>query len=867
MSKSPIFNNLRILIIKSSELPQDDLDDIMKTVKDNGASECLVYELPHDEPDVTITMDKTQFLSQFPQQIHCIISKTVDFSFYRIAAFDFLIPVVLPKWVDHCLQFKRLMRTTCYSPNLMHFLKDCYIYVSKHSLNRVEYQFYCSIVTVFGGTCMDYLSTKATHIITWDKDDVAIKAMQKFNKYKVTYLMPNWLVDCLCALEFIDEERYLIDINAEDSTVKQQSQNLWNVTLSNIENWKVISDIKLGKKIVLGDDLALPGTSYKFLLNWIKKCLGAEITLVAGSSQLKDSQADVYIGYSDNTEGVENANECGILCANIPWLFYVWQMQTFVHPMSKLLLSPLKRPVFRSEELKATFTNYYGEQRYYIQLLVEALGGVCSTELTKKNTHLISAIADGKKYEAACAWECCISVNHLWLESCYKSGQKLDPQSEEFQQFPAKGGLSNSLGQMTLANIVEDVPKLDDQVFNNTAEEIFEDSQLASKENSISIAETSVAKENDEQAPTEPATNDEILQGILPDKNDIVNVELPEKSEPANEGQLDVHEFRSDKSSIATPLPSREPSSLPTTGSVETLSQPLTPMSDNRRKAKAKAAEKLHDDIESLNEFQKINKRKRSPEVLPEVIQEIKKQKALDSKADEMVSYLNISHKPYRIKAVLTNCHENLSDLDMLTLSKVGIIITPEIDSHTNTIIAPKKARTAKFLKSFSLKPLKYALTPMFITDILSNISKQQPIELEMSKYFISDIDSNVLEKTKLSTKVFARHGLTRVNLSDDIPGGQKLISSILKCHGMEEVNAIGRKFQLEDLVENKVKKKSANYILIASKASAAKKFNKCVKDADKSKKVFVVEWNWCVKSIFDLDINLEDHEYVIYNK
>lgn len=891
MSESSIFSNLRILVVKSSELSKDALDDIINTTKKNGALECVVYDLSQEETNNTSYVDKGQFLSQFSEQIHCIISKSIDFSFYRTAAFDFLIPVVDPKWIDHCLQFKRLMRTTCYSPDPMHFLKDCYIYVSKHSLNVVEYQLYCAIVSVFGGTCMDYLSTKATHIITWDKNDVAIKAMQKFHKYTVIYLMPNWLVDCLCGLEYIKEDEYLINVNEDDLALKEKSQKLWDRTLNSIDDWKVIPGFQLGKKIILGDDLALPGTSYKFLLNWIKKCLGAQITLVAGPSQLKKSQADLYIGYSANTEGVKNANECRIVCANIPWLFYVWQMHKFIHPMSKLLLSPLKKPIFSNNELKATYTNYYGEQRYYIQLLVEALGGICSTELTKKNTHLISPIASGKKFEAARAWACCTAANHLWLEQCYKSGQKLDPQLEEFQQFPVNGGLSRSLGQMSLMDHIENQSDLDEKPSQEPPEEELRDSQQLNKEHPISMPTTPAAEEHLTQ--TSKSSNHDVSLTNAPEdeQGDVTQVpkssnndtsltkfpkELQEEakeSTPVESPEMSVHqengtiESKNDKGSIATPITSRELSSLSAAESLENPSQPLTPMSDTRRRAKAKAAEKLHEDIESLNEFQKINKRKRSPELLPEAIQEIKKQKALDSKADEMVSYLNISHKPYKIKAVLTNCHENLSNLDILILSKIGVIITPEIESFTNTIIAPKKARTAKFLKSFSFKPLKYALTPMFITNILTNINKEKPVELEMSKYFIPDIDSKVLERTKLPTKVFARHGFTHVNISDDIPGGYKLISSILKCHGMEEVNAIGKKFQLEDLVENKSKKKSPNYVLIASKASMAKKFNKCVKDADKNKKVFVVEWNWCVKSIFDLDINLEDHEYVIYNK
>lgn len=886
MAETKIFSNLRVLVIKTDDISSDELSNIKRTIEENGALDCVVHE-PIRQIDCAVA-EKERFISQFPEQIHCIITRTVEFSFYRVATFDLLIPIVSPAWIEDCLKFNRLMRTTCYSPNPIHFLKDCYVYVSKHALNEVEYPFYCSVITAFGGTCMDYLSTKATHIVTWDKNDVAIKAMQKFQKYRVQYVMPNWLIDCLAGLEYVKEDSYLIDVQWDDSQLKRRSEELWEKTMSNLDNWKKTLNFRLEKKVVLGDDLALPGSCYKFFLNWIKQCLGCQITLVAEPSQLAQSNADIYVGHSASSESVSIAKANGLICANIAWFFYIWQMQEFVHPSSKLLLSPLKKPVFTKEELRATFTNYYGEQRYYIQQLTEALGGICTTELTKKNSHLISAIAFGKKFNAAKAWDCCIPVNHLWLEKCYKQGEKLDPMLPEFQQFPVSGGIKSSLGQMALEDIASDTSPLLEKP--QKATELYMDSQEAAIEEPIVIpdklsdvedaskgqSEQRKLEEAEAEAETEAETEakvetiekkteqQEVVKESTPFQTNNGSKNIQDASDFSNNHE---NEFSADKSSIATPMASREATTQFSNESPDPTSQPLTPMSDSMRKAKAKAAEKLHTDIESLNEFQRINKRRRSPEILPEAIQELKKHKALDSKAEELVSYLNISHKPYRIKAVLTNCHENISDLDILVLSKVGIMIYPEVESNTNTVIAPKKARTAKFLKSFSFKPLKYALTPMFITQVLSNIKKEKPIELQMEKYFIPDIDPKVLEKTKLPTKVFERHGFTHVNISDDIPGGCKLISSILKCHGMKEVNPLGKKFDMNDIVKNTGSKRSPDYVLIASKASMAKKFNKCVKDTDKSNKVFVVEWNWCVKSIFNLDIDIEDHEYVIYNK
>lgn len=317
----------------------------------------------------------------------------------------------------------------------------------------------------------------------------------------------------------------------------------------------------------------------------------------------------------------------------------------------------------------------------------------------------------------------------------------------KFQEFPPHGGLMQSLGQMPL----EDNSNLMEEMISNEDKEHLADVYIPATSESNVTRVSNISRENNQSNETDKALESEAICKIsTTDYASKTGALIKELEDAMDQDKEEKHSFE-DRNSFATPLPSKEPSITPSIGNYEDEAQPPTPSTDHKRRAKTKAAEKLHTDMESLNEFQKISKRKRTPDILPEELVEIKKKKVLDAKADEIISALNLSQKPYRIRAVLTNCHENLSEMDLLLLSKIGVIITPNIEPNTNTIIAPKKARTAKFLKSFSFKPLKYALLPTFITHLLSRISKAQPLEFDMTKYFIPDISADVLQKTKLA--------------------------------------------------------------------------------------------------------------------
>ncbi|SSD61055.1 uncharacterized protein SCODWIG_02816 [Saccharomycodes ludwigii] len=390
---------------------------------------------------------------------------------------------------------------------------------------------------------------------------------------------------------------------------------------------------------------------------------------------------------------------------------------------------------------------------------------------------------------------------------------------------------------------------------------------------------------------------------------------------------------------ITTSVPSSSPISVEVTSS--------------SRKAKTKAFQKLHTDIENLNAFQKQmsyssgnsahnkggmtagNKRKASDVLLltPHEKEERdnlhKKLKSIENMLTENKigvsgekQYLTNGTKKngkkiYDIKALVTGTKKDkhVSDLEIQMLQKIGIEIIDDIDTNDssvcnkklNAIIAPKKLRTAKFLKSFGFQPLKYCLLPQFINKVLEILERSSLPQIlngdieqnviifpKPEDYFIPEMDMDLIrEKTALKNhKIFERCNFINVHISQDIPGGVNTIGNILKNNGVQQVkpvtNVSNNKTKFKDLIKNikmfetgntgtknrkLVMSKDADeyvpdYIFIVTKSSQAKYYSKlCRNDGNKNNKVLIVEWNWCVKAIFDLDVDYNEPEFVIIKR
>lgn len=311
------------------------------------------------------------------------------------------------------------------------------------------------------------------------------------------------------------------------------------------------------------------------------------------------------------------------------------------------------------------------------------------------------------------------------------------------------------------------------------------------------------------------------------------------------------------------------------------------------RKAKAQAAKRLHQDIESLNEHEKNSSKKRKVRdrngalLLPEEIKQLERIEKLKSEAKDILSknkyIFNEETKQiiiqFNINAICTGFAVNdLSDVDKQLLELLGIhLLHDDIDKHLfedqrihrgknriNTIISPKMARTVKFLKSFSLTSLTNFLVPQFLIDLIDDAKNGKNIEKYRTiphKYMIEGIQEEMIEKIK-GPKVFDKSSIHEINVVSDIKGGPRVIIDILKCHGIKEASIVSKTYSLEDIKRNR---KSPNYVLLASTKAQANKFKKML--ADTNATVLVVNWDWCVNSIFNSTTNYDDKQNIFYSR
>lgn len=227
--------------------------------------------------------------------------------------------------------------------------------------------------------------------------------------------------------------------------------------------------------------------------------------------------------------------------------------------------------------------------------------------------------------------------------------------------------------------------------------------------------------------------------------------------------------------------------------------------------------------------------------------------------------------------AVYTNCLDIVSKIDLKILELLGIKLYENItDSNKhelNTIFAPKRLRTVKFLLSLSFQPLEFCLTHYFVLDLLQivhdnvEMTEKMSIKLQLAKYRIPEITDELLKFTRLPTKVFERHGIKNVNVIYDIPGGATTITKILQSHGIRKVKMLNRNFTESDIVSNESSDPSVvpEYIFVATRQTQVKKFTKLVNKSARKSTIFVVEWNWIVDSIFNLRLDFHSDTNVAF--
>lgn len=969
MKNSILFENLNFLIIDNGS-DSSLINNTVRLLKDNGASYVQVFDC---SKNINTTNIKSWFIEEFKDiDLHFIISEDCNFSFYHVAAFDFLISVVTTEWLNQSIKNNKHIKTVLFSPDRRHILKDYQIFVSgQFCQGPAEHLFYTELINALGGTCVNFISTRTTHIIAIGPNDTYVKAVIKktSSSSPMKFVYPTWLVECFKTGKLVETEEHTIEINDPLATSDKLSETWERVIDISFSDFQNNSDFLSGKRFLIGMDLSTSPNTYIVIQQMIKNYGGTIYHQISESNVINHSELfDCFLGYTTKSKeydlltSSDPHNLSSKSIGNIVWLFNMWSMDQFIPSVfnsGKIIFRPFSSRIFTKKSLIVAFTNYFGQQRFYIQRLVDILGGISTTQLSKNNTHLISRLPIGKKYQTAKKWGSCVVSNHLWLERCCKMDSKLDPQTDDYQEYDAiSNDIRLSLGQMHYGDQNDIKPKniwpqhtskdepiddeenitTDDEVENQENNNPINDTnndhiinksekKLIQPRSAISsyLAETNIDSGNETfyeasdiidksqrgsrevLSPIENVENShsiELFKGLSSDDEGTSEQKDTEGNQESSDRSDDIEKTLVSRTTSKLII-SRESSNI--TNILSRESSGLFSSGGSRRAAAAQAAKRLHSDMVSLNEFQMHKKSKNgSVALLPQEKENIKKHKELETKAKDILekcSYYEIDNGKkvrrhiFNLFCVTTGCnYHELSDLDITLLELMGIRIYEEnyVDKEgkINCLIAPKIMRTAKFLKALGFRRLKYAIVPNFITDLMGEIHKENPTDFDkfkdMDNYLIDGITREFLDKAKNPKKLFERAHIFELNMVHEITGGPTLISSILKEHGIQDINVLSNK-DLTDFTKIKTNEVNGStgkrlgnikltdgtfirppkYVLVATKPGQVKKFKNSIMENDKNIKkesILVVNWDWCVDCIFNLDVDYTQKENTMFS-
>lgn len=441
-----LFQHSNALLISEKGHPMQEWHD---KLVGNGCQRCIVYEkndldIPKFNHDDKHKVVKNWFHENFKgTTFQFIVSNTTNFFFYHVVAFDYLIPVVTTQWITQCLDKSKLLKTLNYSPDGRHILMGATFYISrsKNGFTSAEIKLYTEIIIAMGGTVTNNLSALNTHFIAPNSKDPLMLKLLESSKLNLKLVYPSWLLSCFKSLKLQDESRFQITLQQNNSETDSDDESekindLWNtVEEQNIDSIHHNTHIFQNLKLAIDLNIIIPEKPYNILIQFINHW-GAKFKPYINAEQLNNENLDCLISNSIKSKDVEICQQKGIMVGNLIWLFNMWSMNCFQPSYDKIIWKPFNSKIFKQDQLNITYSNYFGHERTYIQKLAELLGGTSTTTLTKKNTHLLTKLAIGKKYEVGMKWGPHFQIiNHLWLEDCLCKNEIIDCNLNKYKNF------------------------------------------------------------------------------------------------------------------------------------------------------------------------------------------------------------------------------------------------------------------------------------------------------------------------------------------------------------------------------------------------------------------------------------------------
>lgn len=808
----PIFEDTKFLLITDEPaLEKPGILELQSLIQKNGGS--WAVRSPND------SKGSIEDLS-----IDHIISETFDFAEYQKAV-ELFIPITLSEWISASDANKQKKNYRLYSPEPKPFMDKVVLCVCDNIPQGDKELMYAG-ARAFGGQFLDALSTHTTHLVAVDlsnnKSIVAANIKKAEESMKIQIVLPKWIDDCIRTQRHVDEKPYLLS----DPIVLQTGHPNFSESDKEAAGGDR-STVLARKRVHLATDYNLSENLRASIYSLIEHAGGSVC------EEFDPSKIDIFIiKHRESPNFKECQSHSQIAVASLEWLYHVITTNVYVLPLNSSLLhfpTPLKHlPEFR--ELRISITGISGDARFYLTTLLTAMGATFTKTLDGQNDFLVCSQARGEKYEAAKSrWKNIKIVNYLWVEECYAKWQYCDPHSSRYTSLsPAQ-----ALG-----------------VARISARDLLQWSADGSEHLGI---EDSNAEEHDANAGEAVEVSTTASSDPPTGEDDAAEADAKLKQKALEEDSADVLEVGYIKSAPAN-----------------------SPTGRASRSAKQKASLKLHSDMEDLNQYTSMSKSSRMMKSYMEDLERQTETKARKRPESPEVPEGNhgapkkkkkIDTKVAGIVAVMTGCElfVTLHRADVVKLSKAGVQILGDYGAKKNidTIIAPKILRTEKFLKS--LTKAKQILHPSYVKDILKRLSSSELTWEELSKEFKPSDYS--LDKVTPVKQINQDLGVTlresclpkllkqpagdvfegvSLNLSQNLNGGADLIASILKEHGLSHLNIVKLSAGLD--TTQLLTTSEQEIILVAHKT-------KDLKVAASLTGVTVVDWDWCVKSIFQRDL------------
>lgn len=429
-----------------------------------------------------------------------------------------------------------------------------------------------------------------------------------------------------------------------------------------------------GKRFYLGQDLDLYQRSKRALSSVIQQAGGKLLAQNDITNSNADPQSNIYIGKWRNSDEYVTASRKGWIVGNLEWVVWMITNEEWQLPTKNLLHYPLVQGGLKElNNVSIALTGFTGESRQRCIRLIEALGASYNHALTIKCQLLIASSKRSAKYRAALKYNLNV-VNNLWLEETYSKCEFQAVTNPRYVDFSAG---SDSVRTAHFTELDTQVLKRfycsNDEINNSDNSKTPSSSRPSShdkgkmethastfKSNSLTelgftngLPQKSInvfAQKGKTQASSKPApdlkniskTKDPENKALVNKNRGLVASNSDNSSEQQVEGEEDTNkENRGLDNSMSIPekidtnvfsLKPNDSDKTPKTPSpskpetTNKFSKPGSAVSDtpsvrvrgSARKAQQSAAAKLKADVEDMNQYEKVKKRKLQNLPLPE---------------------------------------------------------------------------------------------------------------------------------------------------------------------------------------------------------------------------------------------------------